>query len=146
MAGLLSSGRKGVRGLLSSMPQQQLDPRLELAMPPMGNMPAAPGMAGLNLTPQELYLYGHHAGNVQGGSAVKNADGSTSTLYAMSVEGPSGRTYMLPTVWDGKILPPREAIKRAAAIGWDRWPSYGSPDEADARYSAMHDVLAQDVR
>lgn len=119
--------------------------RLETALPPTADMPSAGGINSLGLTPQELYLYEHHVGNIKGKSVVNNANGSTSTLYAMTVEGPGGRTYTLPTVWDGKILPARQAIQRAAKQGWDKWPSYASPDEAEARYSAMHDFLAQDV-
>ncbi len=101
-------------------------------------------MASLNLTPQESYLYQHHLDNLTQGRAVKNADGSTSTLLQMSVEH-DGKTYNIPSVWDGKELPAKDAIQRAAAAGWDKWPSYASEGAAEARYGQMHDAMERDI-
>ncbi len=71
----------------------------------------------LNLTPQERALYDRHLKNLTGPGGVDNPpdeqhpEGSRSTLYQSSVEH-DGKTYNIPTVWDGKILPVDEAVKR----------------------------------
>jgi hypothetical protein len=122
---------------------------------PAGNTPTGGRMANylaankdMKLTPQERALYQRHLDNL-GSGGVKNADGSTSTLFQMSFEQ-NGKTYNIPTVWknaDGKpeIVPPDEAIKRANAEGIDKFPSYGSNDDAEKRYGQMHDYMEKDV-
>ena len=97
----------------------------------------------LGLTPEEQNLYAHHLNMLATGNVVNNADVSHSTLRAASV-GIGGKTYNIPTVWDGKILPVREAMKRAAAKGWNHWPAYNSPEEADTRYALLHHYLERD--
>lgn len=107
--------------------------------------PSQKAIPGLKLTPQELHLYQHHIDNLNNNKFVRNKDGSISTLYQTDVEI-DGRTYNVPTVWDGKILPPHEAIQRAfSEKGKDYWPSYPSQQEAETRYGQMHDALAPDV-
>lgn len=98
-----------------------------------------------DLTPQEEYLYRHHLDNLTGSGAVRNDDGSTSTIYNTTVEI-DGRTYLIPTIWDGKTLSPDEAIARAEAVGFDKWPSYGTEDEASSRYDHLHGLMENDVR
>lgn len=100
--------------------------------------------AELKLTPQEEGLYRRHLTNLTGPGGVDNPDGSRSTLFQMSVER-DGKTYNLPTVWDGKILKPEEALKRAEREGFDKFPSYGSEAEAEARYDKMHAHMEQDT-
>lgn len=119
-------------------------PRLETALSPTRGMPSAGGINSLGLTPQELYLYEHHVGNTLT-KPVKNKDGSTSTVLQRVVDGPGGRFYNIPSVWDGKILGEQDARRRAAAQGWQNWPSYATPDEADARYELMHQLMSMDV-
>jgi hypothetical protein len=99
----------------------------------------------LALTPQESNLYQRHLDNLAGPGKVRNADGSISTLFQASVEH-DGRFYSIPTVWDGKIIPPQEAIKRAQGVGWDKWPSYASEDEAEKRYNVLHSYMERDVQ
>jgi len=99
--------------------------------------------ADMKLTPQEQALYKRHLGNVAGPGGVTNPDGSRSTLYQASVER-DGKTYNIPTVWGGKIVPPEEAIKLAEAQGFDQFPSYGSAAEAEARYGRMHGYMEKD--
>lgn len=123
-------------GLLSDLPQ---------VADPYGSLPSRAGIATLKLTPQERYLYEHHVNNLLSGKAVNNADGSVSTVYSIGVQGPDGRTYNLPSVWDGRILSPRDAVRRVAAVGWKKFPSYATPAEADARYEQMHQFMARDV-
>ena len=55
-----------------------------------------------------------------------------------------GRHYNLPTVWDNKIVDPDEAMARSEATGLDKFPSYGSPEEAERRYDDMHQYMEQD--
>jgi hypothetical protein len=107
------------------------------------SMPSS-GISNLNLTKQEEYLYNHHVNNLLNGKSVHNADGSTSTIFQMVV-GHDGKFYNIPTVWDGKKVGHDEAVKRASSVGWDKWPSYNSPEEADARYSAMHEYMGKDI-
>ena len=57
----------------------------------------------MNLSPQEQALYQRHLDNLKGPGGVDNPDGSRSTLYQTSVDI-DGKTYNLPTVYDGKIL------------------------------------------
>lgn len=102
-------------------------------------------VAALKLTPQEQTLYQHHIDNIKNEKFVRNPDNSISTVYQTSVDI-QGKTYNFPTVWDGKILPPHEAVQRALKEKpLDQWPSYKDPAEAEARYGQMHEVMAPDV-
>ena len=101
------------------------------------------GIESLNLTPQERFLYQHHLNNLQNGPVV-NQDGSTSTLRQMSV-GINGRVYNIPTVWNGAVVSPDEAIARARQVGLDKFPSYSSEGDAEARYQQMHKFIEQDT-
>lgn len=98
----------------------------------------------LKLTPQERALYQRHLTNLTGSGGVDNPDGSRSTLFQASVEI-EGRTYNIPTVWDGKILKPEDALKRAEREGFDKFPSYASSEEAETRYGKMHDFMERDT-
>ena len=98
----------------------------------------------LNLNPQEQALYQRHLTNLTGAGGVDNPDGSRSSLFQSSVEV-EGKTYNIPTVWDGKILKPADALARAKQEGIDKFPSYGSEDEAEARYGQMHDYMEKDT-
>lgn len=103
--------------------------------------------AALKMTPEEQALYQRHLENLSAGG-VKNADGSTSTLFQTSFEQ-NGKTYNIPTVWkiDGKpvIVPPRQAIKLANMEGIDKFPSYPDSDTAEERYDAMHAFMERDI-
>jgi hypothetical protein len=98
----------------------------------------------MKLTPQERALYQRHLTNLTGVGGVDNADGSRSTLYQATVDH-DGKTYSIPTVWNGKILPVDEAVQRVQAEGWDKFPSYGSPAEAEARYQQLHGFMEADT-
>ena len=123
------------------------DGKMPTDMPSMANFNAA--HAALKLTPEEQALYQRHLDNLSAGG-VKNADGSTSTLYQTSFEQ-NGKTYNIPTVWkmaDGKpvIVPPQQAIKLANMEGLDKFPSYPSNEAAEARYDAMHQFMERDIK
>lgn len=104
----------------------------------------------LNLTSQEQDLYRQHLTNLWGDGGVNNpptADNpnwTRSTLRQMSMEQ-DGKTYNVPTVHEGKILSNDEAADKAVANGLDKYPSYASEDEAESRYSKMHDYMEKDT-
>ena len=97
----------------------------------------------LFLSPEEAALYERHLQNLWGPGGVDNPDGSRSTLFQMS-QDVGGRTYNMPTVYDGKILPPDAAFARAQAEGLSRFPSYASPAQAEQRYQQMHGQMEGD--
>ena len=101
--------------------------------------------AAMKLSPQEKYLYQTHLTNLYGPGKVVHPDGSISSLLQMSFDR-DGRTYSIPTIWGGRALGPNEAIREAERTGGlDRFPSYPSGDEAEARYQQMHDYLGRDT-
>lgn len=98
----------------------------------------------MKLAPEEKALYQRHLGNLIGAGGVDNPDGSRSTLFATTV-GVDDRTFIIPTVWDGKILPPDQAMQRAKAEGLDKFPSYATVEEAQARYDQLHSFMEKDT-
>lgn len=109
----------------------------------LGNLPQA--QRDLNLTPQEANLYRRHLSNLNGPGKVQNADGSISTLYQMSIER-NGRVYNIPSVYNGQMLSPDEAVQRAEQIGLDTFPSYRSTGAAETRYQKMHNYMEKDTQ
>ena len=99
----------------------------------------------LNLTPEEQALYQTHLTNLYGPGGVDHPDGSRSSLYQLSF-GQDGKFYNVPTVYGGQILSPDDAIARARQQGLSNFPSYGSEDEAESRYQAMHDYMGRDTQ
>ena len=130
MAGLLDAPDQG-NGLLT----RTYDIR--------GNLDAA--HKTLRLTPQERALYERHLTNLWGTGGVDHPDGSRSSLYQMTVTGPDGRYYNIPTVYGGRILEPDVAVQRAASEGWKNFPAYDDADQAEARYQAMHKYIDRDT-
>ena len=65
----------------------------------------------------------HHFKNLANGTAVRNEDGSVSTVYTRQVDLPNKEGKIVPTlipsVYDGKILNEKEAVKRAVESGID---------------------------
>lgn len=101
--------------------------------------------SALTMSPQEQAMYRRHLSNLWGNGGVDNPDGSRSTLYQMSTSGPDGRTYNLPTVYDGSLLQPDAAMGRAQQQGLGSFPSYPTPDAAEARYGQMHGYMDKDT-
>lgn len=99
----------------------------------------------MQLNPQEQAFYARHLQNLYGPGGVTHPDGSRSTLYQTSV-GIGDKYYNLPTVYDGKILSPDDAIARARQQGLDNFPSYPTEEEAEARYQQMHGYMENDMR
>lgn len=122
-----------------------------------GNLEAAD--AQMQLTPQEKFLYQMHLSNLNGPGGVDNPDGSRSSLY-QAVQEHDGKFYNIPTVWNGKIetekwkrpsdgkvfdVPNATAIQNVERTGWNKFPSYNSPEEADERYDKMHGFMEKDT-
>lgn len=143
--------------LQQTLPQGQGTPFTSLAPQFPSSLPLAQSF--LNLSPQETALYQMHLKNLTGPGGVDNADGSRSTLF-QAVQEHSGKFYNIPTVWNGKIetekytdangkvwdVPNNTALSNVEKMGWDKFPSYGTPEEADKRYDDMHKYLEQDTR
>lgn len=112
----------------------------------------------LQLNPQEQALYQMHLQNLTGPGGVDNPDGSRSSLF-QSVQEHDGKYYNIPTVWNGKIetekvttpsgqvmqVPNATALANVEKAGWDKFPSYATPEEADARYEQMHQFMDKDT-
>lgn len=136
----------------TTLTQPQAPPPDAGALVSLGHVEAGPRAnymadadAAMNLTPQEKYLYQTHLTNLYGTGKIVHPDGGISSLLQMSFEGDNGRTYNIPTVWGGRQLAPVDAIRAAHGVGIDRFPSYATQDEAEARYEAMHDYLGRDT-
>jgi hypothetical protein len=98
----------------------------------------------MGLNEQEQFLYQHHLDNLAKGG-VPSAGGKTSTILGITV-GQDDKTSVIPTVWDNKVVSPDQAIANADKVGWDKFPSYDSREEAFNRYSQMHDYMDKDMQ
>ena len=111
---------------------------------PYPTSPRALADAQLHLTPQEQFLYQHHLDNLNGSGKVVQPSGDISTILQETVDM-DGRTYNIPTVWNGKILDDKAAFAKARSVGLDEFPSYASEAEAETRYQQMHVFMNEDV-
>jgi soluble lytic murein transglycosylase-like protein len=148
--------------LLERIPQTMLPPSMRTNSEEEKNLRSAD--EELHLTPQEKFLYRMHLHNLNGSGGVdnppdaENPQGSRSTLY-QAVQEHNGKFYNIPTVWDGKRevepytkpdgtvieTPNKTALANVEKIGWDKFPSYATAEEADARYEKMHKFLERDT-
>lgn len=114
-----------------------------------GKMPATTHLDAahkeLVLTPSEHALYTMHLANLAKGGVPDGTDIQTLRAITVDPDG-GGRTYVVPRVWDGKVLSPEEAFKRVDSLGWDKFPSYPSVDAATARYEEMHRFMERDTK
>lgn len=99
----------------------------------------------MKLSPQEKALFERHKKNLSGPGGVDNEDGSRSTLYASTVNIDK-QAYVIPRVWDGKVVPVREAVQRAEQEGLDKFPAYESDEMAEERYGQLHKFIEDDTR
>lgn len=121
----------------SSLTKKEADATLDTS-----NLAAAD--KDMNLTPQERGLYERHLRNLNGPGGVDNPDGSRSTLYQTTVNV-GGKETLIPRVWNGKILSVPDSVARAKSEGIHNFPTYGSPEEAEARYQKMHSYMEKDT-
>mgnify|MGYP003113576375 CR=1 FL=1 len=78
----------------------------------------------------------HHFKNISEGKAVKNKDGSLSTVYTRQVDI-NGVPTLIPSVWNGKILNEKDAIKRAIDSGIN-WPTRKTHEKLRAYDIKLH--------
>jgi hypothetical protein len=113
----------------------------------LSQVPTSPhfdaAMSEMKLNNQEQFLYQTHLRNLAGGG-VANPAGGTSSLFAATFDV-DGRTYVIPTVWNGQIVPPGQAMELARQIGLDKFPSYDSAEAAMQRYNQMHGFMEKDT-
>jgi hypothetical protein len=98
----------------------------------------------MGLNEQEQFLYQHHLDNLAKGG-VPSTSGKISTTLAITV-GQDDKTYVIPTVWNNKVVSKDQAIANADKAGFDKFPSYDSRDEATTRYFQMHDYMDKDTQ
>ena len=138
----LASPLDAAAGPLGPMPPPQQ------TTPDLSNYNAA--NAAMKLSPQEQNLYQMHLTNLYGLGGVdnpptpENPQGSRSTLFQATVEV-EGKTFVIPTVWGGKIVPPDQALELAKQYGLEKFPSYDSEEAAQSRYDQMHGYMEQDT-
>jgi hypothetical protein len=95
------------------------------------------------MTIEERNMYTHHFNNLAKGG-VRNADGSISSYRSVG-STINGRYYLLPTVWDNRILGTDEAIRRAIESGIENFPSYRTMEEGERRYQELHKLMELDT-
>jgi hypothetical protein len=118
---------------------------------PAGMQPSMKGVATkeMGLNEQEQFLYQHHLDNYAKGGVQSAGGTKTSSLLAITVgskDKSDPKTYVVPTILDNKVLSKDEAIQRADDLGLDKFPSYDSREQANARYSQMHDYMDRDMQ
>ncbi|MAO25357.1 MAG: hypothetical protein CMJ25_31865 [Phycisphaerae bacterium] len=89
----------------------------------------------------------HHFKNLANGTAVRNKDGSVSTVYTRQVDLPNkeGKKVptLIPSVYDGKILNEKEAVNRAVESGID-YPTATTHEELREFDKQIHEDM-QDI-
>ena len=79
----------------------------------------------------------HHLKNLAFGDAVKNEDGTLSTVFTMQFDEPDGKVIVVPSVWEGKVLDSIPALKRAKKEGV--FELFESRSQADAFDRMIHE-------
>jgi|TARA_R100000482_G_scaffold96580_1_gene40940 hypothetical protein len=83
----------------------------------------------------------HHLNNIANNNSVQNTDGTISTIRTISFES-DGKTYLVPTVFDGKILSNEEAIDRAFNEGvFEVFPTLAEAEAFDEKIHSANPVL-----
>jgi hypothetical protein len=88
-------------------------------------------------------IWKHHQNNIDEGTYVRNEDGSVSTVYT-TIMGDGEYEYLIPQVWDGKILEPEEAFQRAMDSGID-WPREPAGVEGVKRLERLDELLHENM-
>lgn len=96
-------------------------------------------------TPQEQALIQYHRDNLSRGTELKDEQGTTTVLIT-GMQGPDGREYLVPGFFDGKRQSPAAIAERVGKIGWDRFPSYATLDDAEQATKRLHDLIEEDSR
>ena len=94
---------------------------------------------------EENELIGYHRQNLHGNNYYTQPDGQIMTINIIGVKGDDGREYNVPGYADGQPLTKEEARERAKEIGWEYFPSYETPGEADFAAKLLKDVIHADM-
>lgn len=88
-------------------------------------------------------IWQHHMSNVKSGKTVKNKDGSVSTVRTI-IMGDGQYEYLIPTVWDSKILSNEDAWKKAMSSGID-WPKAPAGEDGVASLEYLDQQLHKNM-
>ena len=88
-------------------------------------------------------IWKHHVQNLKTGNQVHNEDGSVSTVRTV-IMGDGVNEYLIPTVWEGKILSNEEAWDKAMHSGV-RWPRASAGEKGVASLEALDKLLHKDM-
>ena len=88
-------------------------------------------------------IVGHHYNNIKSGKVAYNRDGTTSSIrtiiVGMSDKSGTEREYLIPTVWDGKVLDENAAKKRALETGiYEVFPNVSAAKAYDDHIHRVH--------
>jgi hypothetical protein len=97
----------------------------------------------LSLSPEELNALNYHRGNLAPGKYLPQENGGITTFYGARMSVPEGVMYY-PTYWEGKILPPQDALEKARGSGI-KFPVYKNDKEAAKRESVIHGIMNSDT-
>jgi hypothetical protein len=97
----------------------------------------------LRLNRRETRLYERHLDNLYGSGGVDDGLGGRATLLS-DIVSEGGRHYIVPRIWDGKVLSSSEALKMARKESLRRLPAYSSKAKAEARLRDIHEYMDMD--
>ena len=89
----------------------------------------------------------HHYNNIKEGKTIKGEDGYLSTVVTIQVEDKNlndGKPTLIPTVYDGKIVSEKEAVKRAIDSG-KKWTSADTHAELREYDIMLHKRMSGDL-
>jgi len=138
-------------GYLKTMAETTADISRRLNPGPAAAAPALPAAplqfsAPEGLTPKERNLLDYHRDNLRKGTYATLPNGDIASVYITGVEGPGAKIYNVPGYWNGQLhTDVAEIQEHAKNIGWDRFPSYATPQEADMAADKVHQIIEDDV-
>lgn len=107
--------------------------------PKSSNTYAEGGEVKVQDIPPNNVIWRHHKNNLDNKTAVRNPDGSVSTVKTI-ILGDGEFEYLIPTVWEGKILSDDEAWEKAMSSGVD-WPKAPAGKEGVEALEMLDEVL-----
>jgi hypothetical protein len=138
-------------GYLKTMSETTADISRRLNPPPTGAPAALPPKpltfsAPEGLTQQERNLLDYSRDNMRKGTYATMPNGDIASVYITGVEGPGARIYNVPGYWNGQLHTDiAEIQEHAKTIGWSKFPSYATPNEADVAAEKVHKIIESDT-
>ena len=100
---------------------------------------------GSSMTEQELALIQHHRDSLDSGEYTTHEDGSVSSIGVITVRGPEGGVYNVPSHWGGRSHSPEAALSRAMANGLETYPRYDRTRDANRAAKKVNSVIDEDM-